>query len=80
MRRAVPADKIAAVPDQARTPPTRRVVHLDLEPGEAQLHGRVDGGNGDWRPFWGWLELMQAIEDAIAAPDTAAEDRQDPDG
>jgi hypothetical protein len=68
------------VPDQTRTLPARRMVHLDLDPGHDPLHGLIDGGDGDWRPFWGWLELMQAIEDAVAAPDTKAQDRKDSDG
>ena len=55
------------------------MVHLDIRPGD-QLHGHVDVGDGDWRPFWGWLELMQAIEDAVATPETGALDRKDVDG
>jgi hypothetical protein len=42
----------------------RRMVHIEIEPDHDQVQGKVDAGDGSWRPFWGWLELMQAIEDA----------------
>jgi hypothetical protein len=42
----------------------RRLVHIEIEPDHDQVRGQVDAGDGSWRPFWGWLELMQAIEDA----------------
>jgi hypothetical protein len=40
------------------------MVHIEIEPDHDQVRGQVDAGDGSWRPFWGWLELMQAIEDA----------------
>jgi hypothetical protein len=56
------------------------MVRLALEPGDDQLHGLIDRADGHWRPFWGWLEMMQAIEDAIARPGATVEDRQESDG
>jgi len=41
-------------------------MRVELELGHEQPHGRVDTGDGAWRPFWGWLELMQTVEDALA--------------
>jgi hypothetical protein len=52
------------VSDLASKPADRRVVQIELELGQDPVQGQVDTGDGRWRPFWGWLELMQAIEDA----------------
>ncbi len=79
MRGAGRPGSIVPVAETTHSACERRMVHLDLGAGD-QLHGRVDAGNGDWRPFWGWLELMQAIEDALAAPEASAQDRKDVDG
>lgn len=79
MRGPGPPGSIASVADMTHRTSERRMVHLDIRPGD-QLHGHVDVGDGDWRPFWGWLELMQAIEDAVATPETGALDRKDVDG
>lgn len=40
------------------------MVHIEIEFDRDLLKGEVDPGDGCWRPFWGWLELMQTIEDA----------------
>ncbi len=42
----------------------RRVVHIEIEFDQDRVQGQVDAGDAARCPFWGWLELMQAIEDA----------------
>ena len=39
---------------------------LELEVGATPLRGSLTRAGCKARPFWGWLELIQAIEDAIA--------------
>jgi hypothetical protein len=55
---------IAAVSELDCKRADRRIVHIEIEPGQDQPQGRVDAGDGTWQLFWGWLELMQKIEDA----------------
>jgi len=47
-------------------------IHVEFEP-EHEPQGRVAMADGSWRPFWGRLELMQRIEDALAAASDTAE-------
>jgi hypothetical protein len=42
----------------------RQIVRIEIESRQEQPQGRIDAGDGSWHPFWGWLELMQEIEDA----------------
>jgi hypothetical protein len=63
---------IAAVSELDCNPADRQIVHIEIEAGQDQPHGRVDAGDGTWQVFWGWLELMQKIEDA-ADPRSAPE-------
>jgi hypothetical protein len=62
---------ICNVGDLGEQRAARRMVHIDIEPHHDQPHGLVDTGDGEWRPFWGWLELMQTIEDAVVTPSPA---------
>jgi hypothetical protein len=50
----------------------RKLVLVEFETGRAQPHGHVDTGDGTWRPFWGWLELMHTIDDVLAASGSVA--------
>jgi hypothetical protein len=56
----------------------RKSVRVEFETGQEQPRGRVDTGDGTWRPFWGWLELMQTIEDALANTDDSSTDAPAP--
>jgi hypothetical protein len=44
-------------------------ITVDLEDGADPLRGTLETPDTQPRQFWGWLQLIQAIEDAIA-PDT----------
>ena len=41
--------------------PARRV-SLQIEAGPGAIHGTFDDGEGTRETFWGWLELMAALE------------------
>jgi hypothetical protein len=46
-------------------------VTVELEVGPDAIHGTLDHGDGTRERFWGWLELMAAVERAAgAAPST----------
>jgi hypothetical protein len=40
-------------------------ISLELEAGAEPIRGSVRGPGSEARPFWGWLQLIQAIEDVI---------------
>ena len=42
--------------------------HLKLDAGPNEIHGTIERGDGTREAFWGWLELMAALEHATAAP------------
>ena len=42
-------------------------VELDLEPAGDPIRGSLRDPAGNRRQFWGWLELIQALENAVAA-------------
>jgi hypothetical protein len=46
------------------TPPPLRIT-LELQAGGEPPRGSVQRPGGEPRPFWGWLQLIQAIEDAM---------------
>ncbi len=52
--------------------PSRQQLHitLDLESGADPLRGTLETSDVPSRAFWGWLQLIQAIEDAIRIPET----------
>jgi hypothetical protein len=67
--------------------PSRQQLHitLDLEQGADPLRGTLQTRAGEAHEFWGWLQLIQRIEDAIgssASPEpttqTAAEPQTQP--
>jgi hypothetical protein len=35
---------------------------LELDPGPGTIHGTLEHGDGTRERFWGWLELMAALE------------------
>lgn len=39
-----------------------RHIRLELEPEADVVHGVVEHTDGRREPFWGWLELMAALE------------------
>jgi hypothetical protein len=49
--------------------PSRQQLHitLDLEQGADPLRGTLQTHAGDSIEFWGWLQLIQRIEDAITS-------------
>jgi hypothetical protein len=47
---------------------TARRVSLELEAGPSALHGTVEADDGTRETFWGWLELMAALERAMDRP------------
>lgn len=59
-------------------------ITVDLEDGTDPLRGTLETPDSQPRPFWGWLQLIQAIEDAItpgsqradAQPVASADDTQ----
>jgi hypothetical protein len=46
--------------------PTHRVT-LDLEADPDAIHGTLEHGDGTRERFWGWLELMAALERVTSA-------------
>jgi hypothetical protein len=44
----------------------RLCITVDVEAGTDPLRGSLQTPDSRPRPFWGWLQLIQAIEDAIA--------------
>ena len=44
----------------------RRRVHISIElDGEGEpIAGRIRSAGADWRPFYGWINLAAALEDA----------------
>ncbi len=48
---------------------SRQQLHitLDLEDGADPLRGTLETDDHPVRTFWGWLQLIQTIEDAIAS-------------
>jgi hypothetical protein len=36
-------------------------ITLELEPGADPIRGRIGCPDGTHRPFWGWLELIEAL-------------------
>ena len=53
----------------------RLCITVDLEAGTDPLRGSLQTPDSRPRPFWGWLQLIQAIEDAIT-PGTQPADTQ----
>jgi hypothetical protein len=53
-----------AITDRRRRASTwrARTVTIELDASDDQPRGRIDPGEGTWRAFWGWLELIQSIE------------------
>ena len=47
-----------------------RRVALEIEAGPGAIHGTLEHGDGTRRPFWGWLELMAALERATEQEDS----------
>jgi hypothetical protein len=43
-------------------------ISFDLEGGADPLRGTLETGDAPPRAFWGWLQLIQAIEDAVRVP------------
>ena len=41
---------------------------LELDADPNAIHGTIERGDGTREAFWGWLELMAALEHATAAP------------
>ena len=54
-------------------PPPLRIT-LELQAGAEPLRGSLHKPGGQPRPFWGWLQLIQAIEDAITQSGGSDED------
>jgi hypothetical protein len=51
----------------------RHNVRLELEPDPDAIHGTVEHKDGTREPFWGWFELMAALERVTATgPDDGA--------
>ena len=53
---------------------TTTQITLDLEVDDDFLSGRVRNGSGPDRPFSGWLGLMAAIDELLAAAGRKEED------
>lgn len=54
-------------------------INFDLEGGADPLRGTLETCDAPPRPFWGWLQLIQAIEDAIRVRGTQPNPpREDP--
>jgi hypothetical protein len=51
-----------------------RDLAVRVNAGDGPIHGSIDDGTGA-RPFWGWLELLRAFEQA-AHPVFASEERR----
>jgi hypothetical protein len=49
-----------------------RRVGLEIEAGPGAIHGTLEHGDGTRRRFWGWLELMAALERATEQEDSMA--------
>ena len=43
-------------------------LELELDADPNAIHGTIERGDGTRQAFWGWLELMAALEHATAAP------------
>ena len=41
-------------------------VSLEIETDPGAIHGTVEAGDGTRESFWGWLELMAALERAMS--------------
>jgi hypothetical protein len=48
-------------------------VTLELELGPDAIHGTLEDGDGTRERFWGWLELMAAVERAAGATSSSQE-------
>ena len=43
-------------------------ITLELKAGADPIRGTIEHADGMRQPFWGWMQLIQAIEDAITNP------------
>jgi hypothetical protein len=50
---------------------------LDLDAGPDPIHGTLEHGDGTRERFWGWLELMAALEHATGPPPDQRRDARD---
>ena len=41
-------------------------ITLELEAGADPIRGLIEHADGSRRPFWGWLELIEAMQRAAA--------------
>ena len=48
---------------------------LELDRDPDAIHGSIERGDGTREQFWGWLELMSALERATAASTTPPDPR-----
>jgi hypothetical protein len=48
---------------------------LELDADPEAIHGTIERGDGTREQFWGWLELMAALERATAASATPPDHR-----
>ncbi len=62
MRAALPGRTLAGVAHHQR-------VVLDLETETEQITGSIASEETGWRPFYGWLELIAALDSARAQTD-----------
>jgi hypothetical protein len=51
-------------------------VNLELEPDPDAIHGTLQHGDGTRERFWGWLELMAALERATSGNHEQPETRR----
>jgi hypothetical protein len=55
--------------------PRSTALRLDLQPGTHPIRGCVEHADGRRQPFWGWLELIEALQ-GVAADENEREGPQ----